>query len=372
MLESLNAWLSAVPGGGLMWTVLMFIVVISILVFVHELGHYLAARSMKVRVETFSIGFGKEIWGFNDKSGTRWKVAAIPLGGFVKMVGDDRTDQAAQQPGAFFSKSVWARMWIVVAGPLANFLFAVVVLTGLMMVGEQKLAATLGDVQPESAAEAAGLKTGDTVLTVDGTPVDDWTAMSTLIGQRGGVPTTLTVKRSDETLTVAITPKLIETKDIFGDVQRIGLIGVRSGNHYFLVQHPANSALVLGVQRTWEITTMTLKAIWRMITGAMPADIGGPLTIADMAGKSAENGGYALLMFMVIISINLGLLNLFPIPILDGGHLVYFAVEAVKGSPVGERAQDVGYRVGLSILVLLMSFAFYKDIMRIIMPMLAD
>jgi regulator of sigma E protease len=367
-MQDLFHLFASVPGGEVAWKIMMFIVVLSVLVFVHEWGHYMAARSVGIAVDVFSIGFGREIWGFNDKNGTRWKVSLIPLGGYVRMVGDtpdaEANLSAEQRKGSFFSKNVYARMWVVAAGPLVNFIFAAIILAGLMMYGEQRILPVLGEIVEKSAAAEGGLRTGDRIVSMAGKPVGDWVEMAAIIEANGGKTIPVTVQRDGQTLTLSVTPELIETRNVFGESKTIGILGVRSAQppETILVRHGVMQALWMGVVKTYDYTAMTLKAIGRMITGAMPAEIGGPLSIGDMAGDSAKYGFYSLCLFAAIISINLGLINLFPVPMLDGGHLVFFSIEAIMGKPVHERIQDIGYRIGFTLVVMLMVFATWKDI----------
>lgn len=367
-MQDLFTLVASVPGGEFAWKLSMFIVVLSVLVFVHEWGHYIAARSVGIAIEVFSIGFGREIWGFNDKRGTRWKVSLIPLGGYVRMMGDTPEAEAklsaAEREKSFFSKNVYARMWVVVAGPLVNFVFAAMILAGLMMYGEQRILPVVGEVMEESAAAEAGLQTGDRVVSLAGEQLGDWTAMSAVIEVNGGKTIPAVVLRDGTEITLNVTPKSIETRNVFGESKTIGILGVRSAQppETILVQHGVLEASWMGITKTYDYTAMTLKAIGRMITGAMPAEIGGPLSIGDMAGESAKYGFYSLCLFAAIISINLGLINLFPVPMLDGGHLVFFSIEAIMGRPVHERIQEIGYRIGFGLVVMLMVFATWKDI----------
>lgn len=374
MLEQLNQMMVDMPGGYALWSALFFVVGLSILVFIHELGHYLAARSVGVAVEAFSIGFGPEIFGWNDRVGTRWKVSLIPLGGYVKMyamTGEIEPEEvpAKRRKEAFCFKSVPARMWVVFAGPLFNFIFAIVALAGLFYVSGEKIPQpVVGDVAVSSPAESAGLQSGDRVLTINGKAIETWNDLAATVRGSEGSALMLTLQRGDETRDVVVTPERREVTSMLGEVSVHYMVGIGQGNVFESRPVGLADAAYLGVVRTWEITAMIAKAVWRMLTLQMNADVGGPLTIAKVAGDSASQGWDAFIMFLVFISVNLGLLNLFPIPVLDGGHLVYFAVEAIKGKPLGEKAQEIGYRVGFGMILLLMGFAFYKDIVRIVIP----
>lgn len=374
MLAQMNDMMVNMPGGAALWAALFFIFGLSVLVFIHEMGHYLAARSVGVAVEAFSIGFGPEIFGWNDRVGTRWKVSLIPLGGYVKlyaMTGEIEPDAVPKKRRheAFCFKSVPARMWVVFAGPLFNFLFAIFALAGLFMTSGEKIPMpVVGSVAVESPAEVAGLQTGDRVLTINGQPLANWNELSETVRASEGQALTLELQRGETTETVTVTPERREVTSLLGEVSVHYMVGIGQGNVFESREVGVLEATWLGVTRTWDITVMIAKAVWRMLTLQMDADVGGPLTIAKVAGDSASQGWDAFIMFLVFISVNLGLLNLFPIPVLDGGHLVYFAVEAVKGKPLGEKAQEIGYRVGFAMILMLMAFAFYKDIVRIVIP----
>lgn len=374
MLAQMNDMMINMPGGAALWAALFFVLGLSLLVFIHEMGHYLAARSVGVAVEAFSIGFGPELFGWNDSTGTRWKVSLIPLGGYVKlyaMTGEIEPDDVPKKrrKEAFCFKAVPERMWVVFAGPLFNFLFAIFALAGLFYVSGEKIPMpVVGSVAVESPAEAAGLQTGDRILTINGKALPDWNEMAQTIRASEGQPLVMEFERNGAAQTVTVTPERRESVSLLGEVSVHYMVGIGQGNVFESREVGLLDAAWLGVTRTWDITAMIAKAVWRMLTLQMDADVGGPLTIAKVAGDSASQGWDAFIMFLVFISVNLGLLNLFPIPVLDGGHLVYFAVEAIKGKPLGEKAQEIGYRVGFGMILMLMAFAFYKDIVRIVIP----
>lgn len=372
-MQTLHTLITQLPGGDTLWMALMFVVVLSILVFIHEMGHFLAARSVGVRIEVFSIGFGKEIFGWNDKTGCRWKVSFIPLGGYVKMFGEESgaVVNEHEQAVSFTHKHVLARIWVVAAGPLANFLFAVVALAALFSVGEQKMLAQVGNLQPDMPAIKAGLQPGDLISQIDDTPINDWSQVVGYVSDHAAQQLLFSVVRNGAVVQLPITPQATQITTLLGEERSVGRIGVLPSGETFTQSHGVVEATVLGVQRTWEMSGMLLQSIGKMITRDIPADqIGGPIAIAEMAGKSAENGSYNLVMFMVFISINLGLLNLFPVPMLDGGHLVYYFAELVKGKPLNEKIQMAGQRLGLAVLLCLMGFAFYNDIMRVLTRMM--
>ena len=352
--------------------VVPFLVILSIVVFVHEFGHYFVARRNGVRVDVFSIGFGPELFGFNDRAGTRWKFSALPLGGYVKMHGDaDPTSstidlKAWPEPDSFPAKSVGQRMAIVVAGPFANFAFAIVVL-GLLFatVGRPVTPAEVGEVQAGSAAEVAGLKPGDRIVAVDGAPLASFEDLQGVVRDRPGVALTFTIERAGRTLDLKVTPRETEITDRFGHVHRIGLIGVSRSGVEFQRTNPL-LALVDGGRETFSLIGGTLSALGEMIIGSRTTEeLGGPLRIAQMSGEIAEEGAVPLIWFTAVLSINLGLINLFPIPMLDGGHLVLYAIEGVRGRPLNERSQEVAFRFGLVLVLTLMVFATWNDLVQL-------
>jgi len=362
--------------GGLGYIV-PFLVVLTVLVFVHELGHYLVARWNGVRIEVFSIGFGPEIFGWNDKVGTRWKFSAIPLGGYVKMFGDaDPASRASphdlaemtpeERAGSFHHKRLMQRVAVVTAGPAANFIFAIVALALLFAtVGQPYTPAEIGRVQPGSAAEAGGLQPGDVIQSIDGKPIDRFEEVQREVRLDDGAPMRLTLLRGTQQLTVSVTPRVTAVTDRFGNQHNFGLLGIERNGVDYVRRNPADALWRAGTE-TLNLTTGTLTAVWQMIIGARPADeIGGPLRIAQMSGEVAQGGVVALIWFMAVLSVNLGLINLFPVPILDGGHLLFYAAEAVRGKPLGQRAQEYGFRVGLALVLTLMVFATWNDLVHL-------
>lgn len=350
-----------------------FLLVLSVVVFVHEFGHYAIARLNGVRIEVFSIGFGPELFGLNDKAGTRWKFAALPLGGYVKMFGDAdaasaRTDAGtAGHPDSFPAKTVWQRMAIVVAGPLANLVFAVVVLAALYStVGRPFAPAEVGTVRPNSPAAAAGLVSGDRIVAVDGDAVGSFQELQQIIALNPAAPLGFEVRRGGETLRLTVTPERVEEADRFGTTRAFGRIGVeRPGVMEYVRSNPL-TAVGDAVGETGRIITTTLQALGQMVTGARGTEeLGGPLRIAQMSGQIAQDGVVPLIWWTAMLSINLGLINLFPIPLLDGGHLVFYAVEAGRGRPLTERSQEVAFRFGLALVLTLMVFATWNDIVQI-------
>ncbi len=342
-----------------------FLLILSVVVFVHEFGHFWVARRNGVRVEVFSIGFGPELVGWTDRHGTRWKFSLIPLGGYVKMLGEEDAPAAALPPDAFPAKRVGQRMAIVAAGPLANFLFAILVFALLFLAfGKPYAPPVVGDVVPESPAAEAGLLPGDRILAVDGEAVDSFEDLQRIVRDRPGVPLVFTVRRDGETFDLTIIPELRELDTPAGKV-RIGLIGVTSQGLEYRRLGPL-AALWEAVGETGRMIAATLEAIGQMIVGSRGTEeLGGPLRIAQMSGEIAQQGLVPALWFAAILSLNLGLINLFPIPMLDGGHLLLYTIEAVRGRPLSERSQEILFRIGLAMVVTLMLFATWNDLRQL-------
>ena len=368
-------------GHGFLGYIVPFLFVLSLVVFFHELGHFLIARWCGVRILVFSIGFGPEIVGFNDRRGTRWKIAAIPLGGYVKFFGDDSAastpDTArlaamdeSEKSQSFVGQSVAKRAAIVVAGPMANFLLAIAIFASVFMLyGKQTMSARVDSVQADSAAAAAGFQPGDLVTAIDGKPIADFADMQRVVSESSGQALQVTVKRDGTERVLTATPTLSEEKDIFGNVRRIGLLGIRRSTapedlKFQPVSPP--EAVWMGAQETWFVIDRTLSYLGGVVVGREAANqLGGPIRIAEMSGQVATLGFVALIHLAAVLSVSIGLLNLFPIPLLDGGHLLFYAVEAVRGRPLSERAQEVGFRIGLAIVLMLMIFATFNDIVHL-------
>ena len=368
-------------GGGILGYILPFLFVLTIVVFFHELGHFLVARWCGVKVLTFSIGFGPELFGFNDRHGTRWKVSAIPLGGYVKFFGDENAasvpDQAAissmteaERKVSFVHQPVGKRAAVVVAGPMANFVLAIAIFAGLFMYyGKQSTLARVDAITPDSAAAAAGFQPGDIVLSINGHPIDSFAEMQRIVSTSAGETLTVVVNRGDKEVTLKAVPALKEVKDNFGNVHRIGVLGIsRSLAPDDVKFEPVGplTAVGLGVKETWFVIDRTMSYLGGVIAGREAADqLGGPIRIAQVSGQVATAGFSALMHLAAVLSVSIGLLNLFPVPLLDGGHLLFYAIEAIRGRPLSERAQEFGFRIGLAIVVMLMIFATFNDIVHI-------
>jgi regulator of sigma E protease len=358
---------------GLWNYVVPFLVLLTVLVFVHELGHYLVARRCGVRVEVFSVGFGPELYGWTDRAGTRWRVSAVPIGGYVKMFGEQRSPDAPEaspeeQRVMFHNKPLGHRAAIVFAGPFANFVLAVVILAGMfMVVGQPSTPADIGQVVPGSAAERAGFKPGDVIVAIDGSKIERFEEVQRIVQMAGGQALHITVERAGKRVVLTAVPDTVETVDRFGNKGTIGRLGVsRTGTDMRLVRHDPLTAVWLATVETYGMTTSIFDALGQIISGRRTAEeLGGPIRIAQMSGQMAQEGLINVLMFAAILSVNLGLINLFPIPMLDGGHLLFYLFEAVRGRPLGERAQEYGFRIGIALVLALMIFATWNDLVQL-------
>ncbi len=350
-----------------------FLFVITVVVFFHELGHFAMARAFGVMVQGFSIGFGRELIGWTDSKGTRWKISWLPLGGYVKFLGDadasSRPDgeavkalDAATRAGVLHLKPLYQRALVVAAGPLANFVLAIVIFAAVLLIqGKPTDAPVIGEVTRGSAAAAAGLAPGDRIRSVDGQPVATFIDVQHAVRAAGSKMVRLEVARAGRVLDVYAVPKATETTDALGKKQTAFMLGIANGREPVgLVE-----ALKGGVGQTWFIVEKTMGYLGMMATGHASADqLSGPLGIAKVSGDMAALGFLALMELAGLISVSIGLLNLFPIPVLDGGHLLYYACEAVLGRPLGERAQEVGFRLGLAFVLSLMLLATFNDLVR--------
>jgi len=346
-----------------------FVVVLGVLIFFHELGHFLVARLFGVGVEKFSLGFGPRLFG--KKVGlTDYRVSVVPLGGYVKMVGEDPTKEMDPEdiPLSFTHKHVFKRMLIVAAGPAFNLLLAVLIFYGIFQIsGTYILKPSIGGVQEDSPALAAGLQAGDSIAAIDGVPVANWDEMAALITGSGGNPIAITIHRPEwDSFTVTVTPQTTTSKNIFGeDIQR-HIIGISSAGEVVNLRLNPVESLAESVKQTYNITKLTIVSIVKLIQGAVSTKtLGGPIMIAEMAGQQAREGAVNLVFFIALLSINLAIINFLPIPVLDGGHLLFFLIEAVTRRPVNTRTREVAQQAGIFILIMLMIFVFYNDITRI-------
>ena len=349
-------------------TPVAFAIVLGVLVFIHELGHYLAARWVGVHVETFSIGFGRALVSWTDRVGTVWKIAWIPLGGYVKMHGQERPEEAtdeeraAWQPGrTFHEKRVGARAIVIAAGPVANFLLAAVLFAGLFAtVGRTVALPEVREVVADSAAARAGLQVGDRVESIDGTPIRRFEELQHGIAASPGRALHLVVSSGGVSHEVTVVP---ESRQSGGHA--VGVLGIRGGAVEYEKLSPWE-AVPAGIEQTWDVTEQTLIGVWGMLAHNRNTDeLGGPLRIAQLSGQVAQLGAASLVSFIALLSVNLGLINLFPIPVLDGGHLLFYLAEVVRGRPLPQRAQEYGFRAGLALIVGLFVFATWNDLTHI-------
>ncbi len=363
-------------GGSFLGYALPFLFVLTVVVFFHELGHFWVARRCGVKIDAFSIGFGPELFGFYDRHGTRWRFAAIPLGGYVRFYGDDSAastpDQTAlsrmdesERKQSFFYKPVAQRAAIVAAGPIANFILAILIFAGIFMFyGKQASPARIDTVVADSAAAKAGLKTGDLVLMIDGKKIETFTDMQRIVSVSPGQTLEFVVDRNGKQVALSTTPTLDEHKDRFGNVTRVGRLGITG-----LMDPPVRvgpiAALSLGAAETWFVVDRTFSYIAGIFAGRESADqLGGPLRIAQVSGQVASISFTALMHLTAVLSVSIGLLNLFPVPMLDGGHLLFYGYEALRGRPLSEKAQEMGFRIGLALVIMLMVFATWNDIVH--------
>jgi regulator of sigma E protease len=352
-----------------------FLVVLTVLVFIHELGHFAVARWCKVRVEVFSIGFGPELFGWTDRTGTRWKFSWLPLGGYVRMFGQDenviegeasRPMSDAERGVSFKHKTVAQRMAIVFAGPAANYLFAFAIFTALYAIsGKAVVPPVVGEVFQDSPAAQAGIEQGDAIVRVDGTAIESFNEIPYIVQSSLGKMLAIDLMRHGAPVTVHVTPGEVRTTDEAGKETKFVGLGFRLDENAKSVvkELSVGDSVVASASDIYRATVGTLKGLWQMVTGLRSSDeIGGVLRIAKMSGDVAQIGFVSLIAFAGALSINLGLINLFPVPMLDGGHLVYYAVEAVRGKPLGDRAQEFGLKVGLALVLSLMLFATWNDL----------
>jgi regulator of sigma E protease len=371
--------MSGILGG--LWHVVPFLVGVTLLVFVHEMGHYLVARWAGVRIETFSIGFGPEIFGWFDRHGTRWRMSAIPIGGYVMMYGDADATSRPGEPSAAMTeaeravshhyKPVAARAAITVAGPLANFLFTIVVFAALFMtIGQSVIPATVKAVKEGSVAEQVGIQPGDRFVSIDGHPIDSFQDLLEAVTFNTGDPMRMVLHRGDADVTIVAIPQLIEDPD--GPDNKIAhrRLGIEPPAPVF-VRHDPLTATWLATEQTWEQGGMMLRGIGQILTGTRSTrELGGMVSVGKALDDAAQGGIISFFLMMAVWSINLGLINLFPIPVLDGGHLLFYAAEAVLGRPLGRRTQEFGFKVGLALVLTLMVFANGNDLVHRVIPFL--
>ena len=359
-----------------MYSTVSAIIVLGVLIFVHELGHFLVAKFCGVRVLVFSLGFGPKLFGFR-KGETEYQLSAVPLGGYVKMLGegeakdeegdDENVELSAEdKPFSYAYKSPWQRMAIIIAGPGANILFAALLFSVVYLFGVPSLSSVIGEVNHEMPAYSAGFQSGDKIVRIDDQAIVDWEQLSTAVRASGGNELVIAYERGAELLETRVVPKRMESKNMFGEDVVTYVIGITASGETEVKHYRPGQALTQGLRETWKVSYLTVMGFVKMIEGKISSkDLGGPIMIAQMAGQNAKAGILSLLYFMGIISVNLGILNLFPIPVLDGGHLLFITMEIVLGRPVSQRKMEIAQQAGIFLLISLMIFVFYNDITRI-------
>lgn len=365
-------------GSFLIGTILPFLFVLTVVVFVHEMGHYLVGRWCGIGVQAFSIGFGPELFGFTDRHGTRWRLAAIPLGGYVKFVGDvgpTSTPDAEALEGlseterrtAFHLQPIWKRAATVFAGPFFNFLLTIAVFAVMFsLFGRFVAEPMVAEVRPDSPAAEAGILPGDRFVAVEGTPIETFSDVQRIVSGLAGEELTFVLERDGEQITVTATPEITEVEDALGNKVRIGVIGVVNNEALGQprrIEYGPLEAVGAGVEETWSIIQRTGQFLKRFVLGREDrCQLGGPVKIADMAGKAANLGFVWLIQLVALLSVGIGILNLVPIPPLDGGHLLFYSMEAVLRRPVPEPLVELVYRAGMLVVLLFMAFVFWNDL----------
>jgi regulator of sigma E protease len=349
-------------------TIIATIIVLGVLIFAHELGHFLAAKRFRVGVITFSLGFGPKLFG--RKIGeTQYQVSLVPLGGYVKLVGEEPGEKLPPEliPKSFSAQPVARRLGIVFAGPFFNFLFAVVAFAAVFVVGMPTLLPEVGEVKPDFPAYRAGLQKGDRVIEVNGSPIKRWEDLAKVIHASADRPMALKVERGQDTLRITVTPQVTLQKNIFGEELQVGLIGISPSGNTFIERSDPFTAAYRALIQSWRVTELTVVSIAKIIEGKISAKtIGGPILIAQLAGQQAKAGVLSLVIFMAVISINLVILNILPIPVLDGWHLLMFLIEAIIGRPVSLKIRERAQQIGIFIIIFIMLLVFYNDLSRII------
>ena len=360
--------------------ILPFLFVLSLVVFFHELGHFLIGRWCGVKVETFSLGFGPELFGFNDRRGTHWRVAALPLGGYVKFFGEGSGSSmpeeialeamsAQEREVSFSAQRVWKRAAIVAAGPIANFLLAIAIFSGIFyVVGKSILLPIVDTVTADSAAAAAGFQPGDLIVSIDGAKIESFEDMQRIVQGSSDTQLLFVVDRAGKSVELIATPRRRDVATPFGTT-RVGVLGVQSRvkpENRHLQNYGFVDSVRLAVSETWYVVARTGSYLKGLVSGEESADqLSGPIRIAEVSGEMAKIGVAAVFNLAAILSISVGILNLLPVPLLDGGHLVYYAVEAMRGKAMNERAQQFGFKIGIMLVTSLMIFATYNDILRL-------
>jgi regulator of sigma E protease len=360
-------------GPGFILTVLSFLLVIGPLVFLHELGHYLAGRAFGVKSDAFSIGFGPELFGWTDRLGTRWRVAALPLGGYVKFAGDMNSASTpsaewlrlppAERALTFQAKPLWQRFLIVAAGPVTNLMIAVLIFIGFFaFLGEPRTPPVVAEIAPASAAAEIGLREGDRIVSVESQPIERFEDIAAIVSNRANQRLPLRIERGGRTIDLVAVPHADVLRDRFGNEFHRGLLGIRPGERVNVALGPVET-VVAAFRHTGDVIRMMVDTIWQVVSGQRSVkELGGPLKIAQFSGQQATLGWLPLVEFIAMISINLGFMNLLPIPLLDGGHLFFYALEGIRRRPLPEAAQEWAFRSGLAVLLSFMIFVTLNDL----------
>lgn len=342
-----------------------FIIVLSILVIVHEFGHFIVAKRIGVRVEKFSVGFGPEIFGVT-KGGTRYSVSAIPLGGYIKLAGESEADGVKGEKWEYMSRSIGERSRIIFAGPLLNYVLAFFIFSFIFVVGYPTLTSTVGEVLSNFPGEAAGLKTGDRILKVNGEDTDYWEDVTRIVHTNKETNMELVIERDGSTMDILVTPKAQDLKTVFGSKKRVGLIGIMPSDEMVYVRYNPVKSVYMGGKKLVMLTYLTYRALWASMTGAISFkdSVTGPVGIFYITGQAARMGIVYLLHLMGILSASLAIFNLLPVPVLDGGHILFLAIEKARRKPISHKLQENITQAGLVLLICLMLFVFYNDFMR--------
>jgi regulator of sigma E protease len=352
-----------------MTTAWSFLLVLSGIILVHEFGHFIVARGFGVRVLKFSLGFGPRVCGVV-RGATDYCISLIPLGGFVKMLGEQPDEEVPpeERPWSFSHKPVWQRSFVIVAGPVFNFVFAWLIFFVIFLAyGKPIILTGIGEVQAGSPAEKAGVMPGDRIVAIDGREVHRWEEVSEKIRANDGSTIVLTLERGQATISVDVVPRIYKLKNVFGEEVKVPMIGVSASGEFEIEKLSPLTALGQAFSRTWELIVLTGQVIVKLFQRVIPlSTLGGPIMIAQMAGQQAEQGILNLFYFMALLSVNIGFLNLLPIPVLDGGHLAFLAVEGISGRPLTMRQKAIAQQIGIFILLVMMLVIFYNDIARLL------
>jgi regulator of sigma E protease len=349
-------------------SLLSAIILLGIIIFIHELGHFLFAKIMGIRVLKFSLGFGPKLIG-KKYGDTEYLISSIPLGGYVKMLGETPGEELKDEEKqyAYNYQPVWKRFIVVFAGPVFNLLFAAIIFFLVFLNGLPVLVPEIGEVMSGTPSEKAGLLKGDKIVEINGDAIHQWDEMTDIIHKNPGKTLNLMIRRDGSAFQVSITPEKKNVKNIFGEEKEVGLIGIKPSGSTFIKRENIATAFTDSIVRTWEISVLTVVSIAKLIQRVIPMDtIGGPILIVQMAGEQASKGFLNFFIFMAIINVNLGVLNLLPIPILDGGHLLFLGIEALRRKPLNEKIISISQKIGLAIILTLMVIVLYNDIMRLI------